>query len=622
MAELLFETYGIPSVGMCSYSKFYLKLLVHHRHPVAFGVDAAFSYKYNQQLGICDKDGLAISAGLTTSHVIPFVSGEPVFESCCRTNVGGYHVTDYLKQLLSLKYPHHMSSITWEKAEDLKMEHCYVAQDYASEVRLFQKGDNEAEEKSICWQLPWIPPPTEAPPSEEEIARKAAIKEKQGQRLREMAAAKKSSRIMELETELQGLEFLLQQLEHVQESDIPSFLSETGYVSKQEIESAIVRVTQSLRKVKGEQVEMEEKTEPLTTEKYPLIDVPDNMLSPDQLKEKRRQLFLKTTSEGRQRAKQKRFEEELERERKNQQDEEKRLENPELYLEQLHAKHRELSEKVEQRKRLKTNGSRSNGNQNLSGGVGRGERLNAAQKERMRLLTTAAFDRGKGEDTFGAREEDWQLYKLMSKDNDDDDDGPDEDEAELARITSRLQDIDPLFVPKLDVIPVQAVTELPKFRPLTKEDFQIVLGVERIRCPEILFQPNMVGVDQAGLDEMVGVSIRRLPTKGNGLEERITSSILMTGGSCLFPGMAERLEVGIRMIRPFESPIRVVRASDPILDAWRGAAAYAAGAQFSVQTFSREDYYEKGEDWLRKYQLRVLQPMIVILLSNQSIRFS
>ena len=27
----------------------------------------------------------------------------------------------------------------------------------------------------------------------------------------------------------------------------------------------------------------------------------------------------------------------------------------------------------------------------------------------MRLLTTAAFDRGKGEDTFGAKDEDWQL---------------------------------------------------------------------------------------------------------------------------------------------------------------------------------------------------------------------
>ena len=106
-------------------------------------------------------------------------------------------------------------------------------------------------------------------------------------------------------------------------------------------------------------------------------------------------------------------------------------------MEQLHARYKDLLEKVEQNKRLKTNGGH-NGN-NLSGGVGRGERLNAAQRERMRLLTSAAFDRGKGEDTFGASDEDWQLYKLMSKDNNDDDEEPDEDEAELARISSRLQ---------------------------------------------------------------------------------------------------------------------------------------------------------------------------------------
>ena len=113
-------------------------------------------------------------------------------------------------------------------------------------------------------------------------------------------------------------------------------------------------------------------------------------------------------------------------------------ENPEHYLEQLHARYKDLSEKIDQRKRLKTNGGHTNGN-NLSGGVGRGERLNAAQRERMRLLTTAAFDRGKGEDTFGAKDEDWQLYKLMSRDNDDDDEAPDEDDIELARISSRLQ---------------------------------------------------------------------------------------------------------------------------------------------------------------------------------------
>lgn len=585
MAELLFETYGVPSV--------------------AFGVDAAFSYKYNQHLGVCNKDGLAMCPGFTTTHVIPFVDGEPVYKGCCRTNIGGFHVTDYLKQLLSLKYPYHLARFTWEKVEDLKMEHCYIAQDYASEARLFQRGGKEAEEKTRCWQLPWVPPPTEEPPSEEEIARKAAIREKQGQRLREMAEAKRSSRINELENELHGLEFLLQQLEQVEESDVPSFLSDTGYVSKHEIESARAKVTQSLRKAKGESKSEQaetEKADSSNNEKYSLINIPDESLTPEQLIEKRKQLSLKSMSEGRQRSKQKRYEEEMQRERRLQLEEERRLENPELYLEQLHAKYKDLFEKVDQRKRLKTNGNHSNGN-SLSGGVGRGERLNAAQRERMRLLTTAAFDRGKGEDTFGARDEDWQLYKLMSRDNDDDDEGPDEDEAELARISSRLQDLDPTFVPKLETGNTQSA-EVPRFRPLTKEDFQIVLGVERFRCPEILFNPNWIGVDQVGLDEMAGVSIRRLPDKDESLEERLTDCILVTGGSSLFPGMIERLEAGIRMIRPCGSPIKIVRALDPVLDAWRGASAYASSSLFHTQTFSRTDYYEKGEDWLRSYQLQ------------------
>ncbi|KAL5567542.1 hypothetical protein UlMin_024117 [Ulmus minor] len=587
MAELLFETYGVPSI--------------------AYGVDAAFSYKYNQQYRVCDKDGLAVCSGFTTTHVIPFIDGEPIYKGCCRTNIGGYHVTDYLKQLLSLKYPHHMARFTWEKVEDLKMEHCYVAADYASEARLFQKGAKEAEEKTRFWQLPWIPPPTEEPPSEEELARKAAIKEKQGQRLREMAEAKRSSRINELENELHGLQFLLKQLEDVAEDEIPAFLKVTGYGSKREVESAHMKVSQSLRKAKGEpkgeQAEIEENNDSTTNERFPLIYVPDEMLTAEQVKEKRKQLFLKTTSEGRQRAKQKRHAEELERERRNQEDKLRRLENPELYLEQLRVKYKDLSEKVEQRKRLKTNGGHTNGN-NMSGGVGRGERVNAAHRERMRLLTTAAFDRGKGEDTFGARDDDWELYKLMSKDNDDDDDGPDEDEAELSRISSRLQEVDPTFVPKSDIGSSQQPTEVPKFRPLTKEDFLIAFGVERFRCPEILFHPNWIGIDQAGLDEMAGVSMRRLPSNDEELEERLTSSILITGGSCLYPGLTERLEAGIRMIRPCGSPIKVVKAMDPVLDAWRGAAAYASSSLFSTQTFTKEDYEERGEDWLRRYQLQ------------------
>ncbi|CAA6656803.1 unnamed protein product [Spirodela intermedia] len=573
MAELLFETYGVPSV--------------------AFGIDAAFSYKYNQHLGICNDDGLAICTGLTTSHVIPFVHGEPVVEACCRTNVGGQNITEYLKQLLSLKYPLHTNSITLEKAEDLKKEHCYIAADYCSELKLFQRETKEAEEKTRCWQLPFVPPPQEEPPSEEELARKAALRERQAQRLREMAAAKRLSKIADLEADLNALENLMSQLDAAEEDEIPAILYQRGYASREEIESAASKAAQSLRKVKGEPVDAEEKAEVSLEEKYYLVNVPDNMLTPEQMKEKKKQIFLKTTYEGRMRAKQRKFEEELQRERQNQLEEERRLENPELYLEQLRTRYKELSEKVEQRKRPKTNGSHTNGN----GSVGRGERLNAAQRERMRLLTTAALDRGKGEDTFGAREEDWQLYKLMSRDNDDDDDNErDEEEAELARVASKLQEIDPTFVATTDGGALQGAAAAPQ--PTTSRSRW--RGAVPLPGGSLPAGHDRRGPGGAGRDG------RRLapPALGGGGGPRgLCRSILLTGGGCLVPGMGRRLEADVRKIRPFLSAINVVTAADPVLDAWRGAAACAASSGFPQQVFTREDYLEKGEDWLRRYRM-------------------
>ena len=101
-----------------------------------------------------------------------------------------------------------------------------------------------------------------------------------------MAEAKRSSKINELENELHGLEFLFHQLEQVEESKVLSFLAETGYGSRQEIESARNKVMQSLRKAKGEpknEQDETEKVDPAANEKYSLINIPDDMLTQEQV---------------------------------------------------------------------------------------------------------------------------------------------------------------------------------------------------------------------------------------------------------------------------------------------------------------------------------------------------
>lgn len=109
------------------------------------------------------------------------------------------------------------------------------------------------------------------------------MKEKQGQRLRDMAAAKRSVRIMELENELRGLEDLVQELDEMDEHEISSFLSNTVYSSRLEIESALQKVSQSLRKARGEPSDSEERVDVLSAEKFPLIGIPDEKLTPEQV---------------------------------------------------------------------------------------------------------------------------------------------------------------------------------------------------------------------------------------------------------------------------------------------------------------------------------------------------
>ncbi|RRT52857.1 hypothetical protein B296_00047052, partial [Ensete ventricosum] len=192
--------------------------------------------------------------------------------------------------------------------------------------------------------------------------------------------------------------------------------------------------------------------------------------------------------------------------------------------------------------------------------------------------------------------DDGELQRMTAKRNDSRDG--------VGDVIQATKDIDPNFVPKSDLVPPQATPEFSKFRPQSLEDFKIVIGVERFRCPEVLFQPNMIGIDQAGLDEMAGISLRRLDRVDDPMKDDITKSILVTGGSALLPGLLPRLEVGIQQIRPYLSPLTVVRACDPILDAWRGAAIYANSPRFSLQTLSIQDYYEKGESLLRQYQIK------------------
>jgi actin-related protein 2 len=61
---------------------------------------------------------------------------------------------------------------------------------------------------------------------------------------------------------------------------------------------------------------------------------------------------------------------------------------------------------------------------------------------------------------------------------------------------------------------------------------------ERFWAPEVLFKPHLVGVEAEGLGQAVFNCIQGLP-----IDERLGmyKSVLLCGGSLMFPGMSTRL---------------------------------------------------------------------------------
>ena len=103
------------------------------------------------------------------------------------------------------------------------------------------------------------------------------------------------------------------------------------------------------------------------------------------------------------------------------------------------------------------------------------------------------------------------------------------------------------------------------------EKAQMHLNMERIRCPELLFQPHMVGKDRMGIVELIDYL-----GKTNQIPQKLCDNIFVTGSHSQWRGFSDRLDRELQMMRPSSHRPVVHLAQNPRLDAWRGAARFAS----------------------------------------------
>ncbi|XP_068653136.1 actin-related protein 6 [Aristolochia californica] len=130
---------------------------------------------------------------------------------------------------------------------------------------------------------------------------------------------------------------------------------------------------------------------------------------------------------------------------------------------------------------------------------------------------------------------------------------------------------------------------------LTKNEFN--LTNERFLVPEMLFHPSDLGMNQAGLAECI---VRSVHSCHPYLHPVLFESIILTGGSTLFPRFAERLERELRPLVPDHYRVKITTQEDPIRGVWKGGSLLASSPDFEAMCVTKSEYEELGSARCRR----------------------
>ncbi len=125
------------------------------------------------------------------------------------------------------------------------------------------------------------------------------------------------------------------------------------------------------------------------------------------------------------------------------------------------------------------------------------------------------------------------------------------------------------------------------------------LGDACFRCPEALFQPGLMGLEDSGLAEMVCHSILQCDAS---LHRDLFHNIVLAGGSSLFPGLPERLAQEVRKLAPpnLAAKVKVHAPPERKYAAWIGGSILAGTFTKPKQWISRDEYNDHGPQIVRQ----------------------
>jgi len=119
----------------------------------------------------------------------------------------------------------------------------------------------------------------------------------------------------------------------------------------------------------------------------------------------------------------------------------------------------------------------------------------------------------------------------------------------------------------------------------------ITVGSERFRCPEVLFQPSLVGKEASGIHDTSFQSIMKCDVD---IRKDLYSNVVLSGGTTMFTGIGERMTKELTSLAPSTMKIKVVAPPERKYSVWIGGSILSSLSTFQQMWISKSEYDESG----------------------------
>merc|ERR1711906_9788 len=119
----------------------------------------------------------------------------------------------------------------------------------------------------------------------------------------------------------------------------------------------------------------------------------------------------------------------------------------------------------------------------------------------------------------------------------------------------------------------------------------ITVGNERFRCPEVLFQPSLIGKEASGIHDTTFQTIMKCDVD---IRKDLYANVVLSGGTTMFQGIGERMTKELTALAPSTMKIKVVAPPERKYSVWIGGSILSSLSTFQQMWISKQEYDESG----------------------------